>query len=534
MSEILLILSVILLCCSFVNTLAGKTGTPALLLFMALGMVFGSDGIFKIPFDNYELMQQISTISLVFIIFYGGFSTKWKTAKPVVKQAAVLSTAGVLLTALLTCVFCHYVLKISFAESFVIGAVISSTDAASVFAILRSKKLNLKYSTAPLLELESGSNDPFSYMLTIIGIAVLTGKAVNFIPILFIKQFVIGILSGIIVAYAGILILNKTKFISGNIYSIFITAIMIFSFALPDVTGGNGLLSVYITGIILGNSNIKNINSLVGFFDGITTFAQVTIFFLLGLTSFPHKIPEIILPAATIALFLTFIARPAAVFGLLLPFKAPFNQCLLVSWAGLRGAASIVFAVLVAANVPSVSKYYMFHIVFLISILSVAFQGTLLPFIAKITDMIDNNSDVRKTFNDFQEEAAFSLIKIFITNSHEWKGKAVKEIALPQEILILTLNRNGKEIIARGNTLIQEGDYVILSMPAFKFNDDDVNIKEVEITSNHEWCNKVLSELKIEENQLVAMIIRKGSTIIPKGYTKIEENDILVIIQEKN
>lgn len=516
------------------NTLAGKTGTPALLLFMVLGMVFGSDGIFKIPFDNYELMQQVSTIALVFIIFYGGFSTKWKTAKPIVKQAAVLSTAGVLLTAVLTCIFCHYVLKISFAESFVIGAVISSTDAASVFAILRSKKLNLKYSSAPILELESGSNDPFSYMLTIIGIAILTGKDIGFIPVLFAKQFIIGILSGVIVAYTGILLLNKTRIISENIYSLFITAVMIFSFSLSDITGGNGLLSVYISGIIMGNSNIKNINLLVGFFDGITAFAQVTIFFLLGLTSFPHKIPEIILPASAIALFLTFVARPAAVFGLLMPFKAPANQCLLISWAGLRGAASVVFAVLVAANVPSVSKYYLFHVVFLISILSVTFQGTLLPLIAKITNMIDNNSDVRKTFNDFQEKSAFSLIKIFITNSHEWNGKTVKEISLPQEILILTINRNDKKIIARGNTLIQTGDYVILSMPAFKFDDDDVNIKEVEISASHEWCNKNLLEIRTDENQLVAMIIRRGSTIIPKGSTKIEENDILVIIQQKN
>ena len=187
MSEALLICALIMFSCVFVNTFSGKSGMPALLLFMGLGMLFGSDGIFKIPFEDYHTMQQLSTIALVFIIFYGGFSTKWITAKPIIKQASLLSSFGVLITAFLTCIFCHYVLKMGLIESFLIGAVLSSTDAASVFSILRSKNLNLKNSTAPLLEIESGSNDPFSYMLTVIGIALYAGKSITYFPILFFK-----------------------------------------------------------------------------------------------------------------------------------------------------------------------------------------------------------------------------------------------------------------------------------------------------------------------------------------------------------
>ena len=531
MSEVLLVCAVVMLCCVFVNVVSRKFDMPALLLFMALGMIFGSDGIFKIPFDNYEIMQQISTIALILIIFYGGFSTKWQTAKPVVKQATVLSTLGVVLTALLTAGFCYYVLQLDFAESFVIGAVISSTDAASVFAILRSKNMNLKYSTAPLLELESGSNDPFSYMLTIIGIALLTGKSVDYVPMLFIKQIVLGILIGVVAALAGIWVMKKTRIVTEGIRTIFIMAIVFLSFALPDVLGGNGLLSVYIAGIILGNAKIKNTNILVNFFDGLTSLAQLLIFFMLGLTAFPHKMSEIIVPATLIAVFLTFVARPVAVFALMLPFKATMNQCLLVSWAGLRGAASIVFAVLVVASVSTAPKYDLFHIVFLISLLSVAFQGTMLPYVAKWTNMIDENSDVRKTFNDYQEKSALSLIQILVSDNHNWANKSLKEVALPQDTLALLIKRDGKDIVPKGDTVLNTGDTLILSVPIYN-EDDNVELEEIVITKNHTWNNKLISEIALPKNLLIVSINRDGDNIIPRGNTKFLQDDTVVIFKQ--
>lgn len=531
MSEFLIVFALIMFSCVFANAFSGKSGMPALLLFMGLGMLFGSDGLFKIPFDNYEILQQISTIALIVIIFYGGFCTKWLTAKPVVRQATVLSTLGVVFTALLTCGFCYHVLKMNFAESFLIGAVISSTDAASVFAILRSKSLNLKNHTAPLLELESGSNDPFSYMLTIIGIAIYSGQSFATFPVMFVKQVVLGILAGVVVPLVGVRILNKTKLVNtDSSRSIFIAALAILAFALPDILGGNGLLSVYIAGIILGNSRIKNTKILVNFFDGITFMAQILIFFLLGLTAFPHKMPEIFAPASLIALFLTFVARPVAVFLLLMPFKASLNQCLLVSWAGLRGAASIVFAVMVVATVDTPEKYDLFHIVFLISLLSVALQGSLLPFAAKVTDMIDENADVRKTFTDYQEESAVSLIQIYIGEGHIWKNKKLREIALPQDTLAVFVKRNGEEIIPRGNTELQEGDYLVLNAPVY--NSSKGVLEEHTLTKNHSWIEKQICELNLPERSLIVMITRNGKTLIPRGKTTLKEKDVVVVLQQ--
>ena len=532
MSEVLIIFALIMFSCVFANAFSGKLGMPALILFMGLGMLFGSDGLFKIPFDNYEILQQISTIALIVIIFYGGFCTKWLTAKPVVKQATVLSTLGVVFTAFLTCAFCYYVLKMDFAESFLIGAVISSTDAASVFSILRSKKLNLKYNTSSLLELESGSNDPFSYMLTVIGIAIYSGKSFYEFPIMFVKQVSFGILAGISVVIFGIYFLKKTKLINtDSSRSIFIAALAILAFALSDIWGGNGLLSVYIAGIILGNSKIKNTKILVSFFDGITFMAQILIFFLLGLTAFPHKMPEIFVPASLIALFLTFVARPVAVFSLLMPFKASLNQCLLVSWAGLRGAASIVFAVMVVATVDTPEKYDLFHIVFLISLLSVAFQGSLLPIASKLTNMIDETGDVRKTFTDYQEESAVSLIQIYIGEGHIWKNKKLREIALPQDTLAVFVKRHGEEIVPKGNTELLEGDYLVLNAPVY--NSSNGVLEEHTLTKNHSWTGKQISELNLPEHSLIVMITRNGKTLIPRGKTTLQDKDVVVVLQQE-
>ncbi len=530
MSQMLIIFAIITFTCVIANTISRKHGMPALLLFMCLGMLFGSDGIFKIPFEDYNTLQQISTVALIFIIFYGGFSTKWETAKPVIKEATLLSTLGVLLTAFLTCAFCYYVLKLNFAESFLIGATISSTDAASVFSILRFNKLNLKHSTAPLLELESGSNDPFSYMLTIIGIAIYLGSGLSAVPILFLKQIFFGILVGAMCAMASVFLLKKTKLIGTASLSIFLIGAALFAFAFADVFGGNGLLSVYIFGIVLGNSKIQDTKTLVNFFDNITFMAQVLIFFMLGLTAFPRNIPQVFLVGTLIFLFITFVARPVSVFALLLPFKAKFNQCVLISWAGLRGAASIVFAAAVVAGVTLPEKYDLFHIIFLIALLSVSIQGTLLPYLSHKLGMIDDKSDVTKTFNDYQEELAFSLIELKIDKNHIWKNKLIKEVAFPENSLAITIKRGDSNLVPNGNTEILEGDSIVLNSPVY--NTKTGTLEEILINSKHKWRDKKISEIDLAEGKLIVMISRNNKTIIPKGGTTIKEGDTLVLYQE--
>lgn len=468
---ILILCSSVILLAIFSSKFLDALGIPALLFFMCLGMLFGTDGIFKISFADFANTKDIASLALGFIIFYGGFCTKWATAKPIIAKAAVLSTAGVFLTAVLTSVFCHFVLELSFLESFLIGAVISSTDAASVFSILKAKNLHLKENTAPLLEIESGSNDPMSYVLVILAITLMQNQSSGFVIALFFKQMIFGILIGVLVTKISIYIYEKTSIITDENGSLFIIALVLLSYLLPFFCDGNPFLAVYFLGIILGNANILNKVPMMHFFDGITKLAQIGIFFTLGLLAFPREVPSILLTGMLIFLFLTFIARPAAVFLLLSFFKSGINQCLLVSWAGLRGVASIVFAI-IAMDSGITLHYDLFHLVFLISILSVAIQGTFLPLAAKMTNMIDPHVDIKKTFNDYEEECAVKLLRITVPKNHEWVGKPIRCVEFPQKSLAVLIKRKQERIIPKNSTVIQAGDNITLSLPAINLPDE--------------------------------------------------------------
>lgn len=524
---IMLLLATVIFCTIFLNKFIKVLNMPSLLFFMCLGMVFGVDGLFKIEFDNFAFVHDLSSAALGFIIFYGGFCTKWKAAKPIIFQASLLSTLGVFLTASLTCVFCHYILNVDFLESFLIGAVISSTDAACVFSILKSKNLNLKENTAPLLEIESGSNDPMSYVLVILAITLLQGQNAQFVFALFLKQMFFGILIGVLFAKIGILIFEKTKLISKANDTLFVIALVLSSYGIAEFIDGNPFLSVYFLGIILGNAQIKNKFGLLNFFDGITKLDQIIIFFMLGLLSFPSKVVQLFQTGICIFAFLTFIARPVVVFLLLKPFKASFLKCLFVSWAGLRGAASIVFAI--AALNSNINLHYdLFHLVFLISILSVSLQGTLLSFAANITKMTDEFSDVQKTFNDYQEECSIKLMTLNTDNNKGWINKSIKEINLPQGSLVLLIIRDDEKIIPKGSTIIQKNDKMILSLP-FAQLEEDITLKEVTIDKKHKWYNKKIKDLDLPKNNLIVMIKRDNQTIVPNGKTTLLDEDLVVI-----
>lgn len=529
MSVIIFFCAVVIFSCIITNKFSNKLGMPALVLFMFLGVLFGSDGIFKISFDDYELTSKLCSIGLLFIIFYGGFCTKKSDDKKVTIQAILLSSLGTVFTAIFTAAFCYIGLKIPFAESFLIGAIISSTDAASVFSILRSKRLNLKYNTAPILEMESGSNDPFAYMLTMLGILLLQGGSVASLTPLLFKQLIFGIFFGIVIAYGAIFIFKRTRLLTEGTDTIFMVAIALASFSIPDLLGGNGYLSVYITGITLGNSEIRNKINLIYFFDGITALSQVIIFFLIGFLSFPHKIPEILVPAVLITIFLSFIARPLAVSAIMLPFKAPWNQISFISWAGLRGAASIVFAIMAVAESSSL-KYDLFHIVFVAALLSVAIQGSMLPVIAKRDSMIDRFSDVRKTFNDYQQESAIALNKIVIEESHPWNGCMLKDINMSANTLILVINRNNEKIVPKGSTRLLTGDEVLLGTTVAKA-ENDIKLCEAVVDDGHEWANKKINTIECPKNFLIALIKRDNEAFVPNGDTEIKTGDTLVFYE---
>ena len=526
MNIMILLVAIVILLCVLVEKFSDRFGMPALIFFMFIGMLFGSDGILKIPFDDFKLAENICSIALIFIMFYGGFNTKWKAAKAVAGKSILLSTLGVVITAGITMLLCRVLLNIPFAESFLIGAVLSSTDAASVFAILRKHKLNLKDGTASILEVESGSNDPVSYLLTIVAVSIATtggfGNVIGTIAI----QLVMGIVVGVVFAKITIAILMKTNLVSDGLDTIFMIASVLFCYALTAFLGGNAYLSVYLFGIYTGNQKIRKKNELIPFFDGVTSLAQILIFFLIGLLTFPHQMKEIMVIALAVVAIITLAARPLAVFLLLKPLKCPWNQCWLIAWAGLRGASSSVFAITAVAAGVSM-KQDLFHIVFMVSLFSVAIQGTLLPMVAKKLNMVDDSADVRKTFNDYQEETAFQLMKLHIPEGHKWVNRLVKDVTMPTGSLALMIKREGNSLITKGDTEILAGDDIILSVPPYSPTETE-KLEEKIIEKDDYWCNKQISELKISKHKLIAMIIRDNQPIIPDGKTIILEDDVVV------
>ncbi len=528
-SYILLVAAVILLCLSL-NKMSNKLGIPMLLAYILLGMMFGTDGILKIPFDNFTIAEQICTVSLIFIMFYGGFGTNWKQAKPVAGKAVLLSTVGVILTAVTTGAFCHFILKMDFWESMLIGSVISSTDAASVFSILRSRRLNLKNNTASMLEVESGSNDPCSYMLTVIILTIMSGElSGSSLVVMIFSQIIFGILVGVVVALAAAFILKKVNFATDGFDTIFVFSMALVSYAGSSMINGNGYLAAYIAGIILGNTPLHHKKSLVHFFDGITGLMQMLIFFLLGLLAYPSQLPKILPIALAIAVFLTFVARPVSVFAILMPFRCPVKQQLLVSWAGLRGAASIVFAIMATVS-PAYTKNDLFHIVIFIVLFSISIQGTLLGLVAKKLDMIDENGNVMKTFSDYSDEMPVEFVKISIKAGHPWENRKIKDLTSLPDLLLVLILRGEERIIPNGNTVVLAGDKIVLSALSPEEN-LGICLTEIPIEKDSKWIGKPLSRIKLGEEKLVLVLKRNEKVVIPNGNTVIRENDVLVISQ---
>ena len=530
MPQTLLLIAVVIMACILGNKVSSRLGIPMLLAFILLGMLFGSDGLLKIPFDDYSFAEQICSAALIFIMFYGGFGTNWRAARPVASQAILLSTAGVVLTAACTGLFSRWVLNLGWAESFLIGSVISSTDAASVFSILRSRRLNLKDNTASLLEVESGSNDPFAYMLTVICLTVMGGDtdAGGFVRLL-LAQIVFGLGFGLVIAAAALWVLRRYRFCTNGFVAIFVLAVAILAYAAPAAVGGNGYLSAYVVGILMGNQDLPNKTALVHFFDGLTGLMQMLIFFLLGLLAFPSRMPAVIWPALAVALFLTFVARPLSVAVLLTPFRCGWRLQALVSWSGLRGAASIVFAIM-ATIYPSPLESDVFHIVFCIVLFSILIQGSLIPAAARRLRMIDENGNVLKTFNDYTDEIPVQFIRFAIPTGHPWAGKSLQEILLPPDTLVVLLLREDARIVPRGDTRLMPGDKLVLSAKAAGAY-EGVNLTEILVEPGHPWIGETVARLPVGQGKLIVMIRRRDRVVIPSGTTAIQAGDLLVINQ---
>ena len=533
MEVALIIIAVILFTCVFLNNISERVGVPVLLMFILFGILVGTSAPEAIN-DYGELIGDICSISLVFVMFYGGFGTRWSSVRAVIGESALLASAGVVVTAASVALFCHYALGWQWAESLLMGSVISSTDAASVFSILRTKSLGLKRNTSPILEVESGSNDPCSYMLTAICLSLLGGEfSAGGILLMLLMQIAFGIIFGLVIAKIAQLILKGRSLNNQGVKMLFIFAVALTSYALPTLFGGNGYLSTYIVGIILGNTEFSERRPLVSFFDGITSLMEILIFFLLGFMSVPERLAEAFIPALIIFFFLTLVARPFAVFSVLLPFrKYPLNQMSLISFVGLRGAASIVFAIMTLNNALNLSND-IFSIVFVIVLLSISLQGSLIPFASRRLKMVELSGGDDSTFSTLQESEEISFGRIRIDAFSPWADCRISQLNIPQELLIVSIFRDGESIVPNGNTLLRRDDELIIGIRGYE-NSTNAIIKSRIIRPGSRWVGSTIREFAAEKSYLVIMIKRNGESIIPNGNTVICGNDQLEYIIRNN
>lgn len=462
----------------FVSIVVGKAGSrfgiPSLLLFLFVGMLFGTDGL-GIEFDNAALTQFIGAIALTIILFSGGMDTQLSSIKPIWKQGIMLSTLGVLLTALVTGIFIYWIsgfkwtnIYMPLATSILLASTASSTDSASVFNILRSQNIRLKYNLKSTLEFESGSNDPMAYMLTIAFIQAASSSSAdsNIVHIVasFIKQFVIGGAFGYLGGKGMVWIMNKINVQAESLYSLMIMSLALFTFSMTDLIGGNGYLAVYIAGIMVGNKKIVHKKEITKYFDGMTMLFQIVMFLILGLLVNPSQMIKILPCGIIISIFMILVARPISVFISLLPFRRLRPRAkLFISWVGLRGAVPIIFATYpVVAGVEYSDQ--IFNIVFLITLISLTVQGMTIPYAArKLKLALPGKPHSIENFGlEIPEYINANLHEMTLTPKLLEKGNTLKEITLPEHTLVILIKRGDGYLVPNGKIELFSGDKLLL------------------------------------------------------------------------
>lgn len=463
--EIYLLITAFLLILSVLaSKLSTNFGIPSLFIFLGLGMLAGSDGILGIHFDNVELAQNIGTLALIFILFGGGLDTAWKAIKPVLKDGLILATLGVLLTAFFVALCVYYILDFTFLESLLLGAIISSTDAAAVFAILRAKGISLKKKLTPLLELESGSNDPMAIFLTVAILQILLlpeSSSISEWLFKFFLQFIIGGALGFVFGYLLPQILNRIHLSFYGLYPVFTIGWILFLFAGSSMLGGNGFLAVYVAGIVANTKEFVHKKNLIGFHEGLSWIMQITVFLALGLLVFPSELPNVALSGLIIAFWLMFVARPAGVFLSTMFSSFTIKEKTFISWVGLRGAVPIILA-----TYPYLQGFeksnLIFNIVFFIVLFSILIQGTTLPLVAKWLNVESKSKDFKP--EDIIASPLFyhTLKQFYIEENSPAIGLSIVELDLPTDFLILLIKREKDYIKPTGSSILKENDMLLI------------------------------------------------------------------------
>ncbi|ARS37785.1 potassium/proton antiporter [Pontibacter actiniarum] len=463
--DILLGTSILLFLSILVSKSLGRLGIPALVLFLGVGMLAGSDGIGGIYFDDSQTAQSLGTVALTLILFSGGLDTNWASTRSVLWRGVTLSTAGVLVTALLVGAFASYVLHFTLLEGVLLGAIVSSTDAAAVFSILRSRNIGLKNNLRPTLELESGSNDPMAYFLTVSFTFLLTNQEASLwelVPLFFL-QMSIGAVMGVVMGNVMAWTINRIKLGQEGLYPALTLAMLLFTFAFTNLINGNGFLAVYTSAVILGNRNFIHKRSLTRFYDGVAWLSQILMFLTLGLLVFPSQVVPVAGAGLLISLFLIFVARPASVFLSLAFFNASWRDKLYVSWVGLRGAVPIVFATYpLLAGVEK--SGLIFNIVFFIVLTSVMLQGTTLQLVADWLGLSEVDDSLKRVQlgEELGYDAKNELVELQLSAGSAAVGKSLVELQLPKSSLIVLIDRGGKFVTPVGATVLQAYDKLMV------------------------------------------------------------------------
>ncbi len=482
---ILLIGSVLFIISMLVGKAGHRFGVPVLLLFLVVGMVFGRDG-FGLPFENISFARTIGTVCLSIILFSGGLDTRFSDIKSVIAPGVILATAGVFLTSFITGFFIWWLfgnmftsIGVGLLTSMLLSSTTSSTDSASVFGILRSKGVILRNNLKPLLELESGSNDPVAYMLTMAFITIIqSGQEPDILltVIVILLQIAVGALVGYFSGKVAVRFINRIRMENSSLYPILLFIIGIFIFSATYFLKGNGFLAVYIAGLAIGNSRFVHKRSSMKFMDGMAWMCQILLFLTLGLLANPLELIEVIIPALLIAVFLIFVARPVTVFLCLSPFlkKIKFRDQLFISWVGLRGAAPIIFAIFpLAYNVPNARL--IFNIVFVITIVSLLVQGTSLPLVARwlgLADSPENHKKLEDFDVEFSEDIKSAMTEILISADTLAHGKNLIEMPLPDRTLVVMIKRDEQYFVPTGQTELKVDDKLLV------ITDDERALKE--------------------------------------------------------
>lgn len=464
-TALVLVASGLLLLGVVASRLSSSLGIPGLLVFLAVGMLAGSDGPGGIAFDSAEVSQTLGVVALAFILFSGGISTRWDEIRPVIVQGAALATVGVLVTALVAGLTAMWAFDLPLETGLLIGAIISSTDAAAVFAVLRSRGVSLGGRLRPLLELESGSNDPMAVFLTIGFLELVTdpsSEPIDFVP-LFVAQMAIGALVGVVAGRLAVWGLNRIRLDHDGLYPVMSLALVGCIFAATTAVQGSGFLAVYIAGIVMAQRRFIHKNSLTRFHDGIAWVAQIGMFVVLGLLVFPSELPSVALRGLVVAASLVLVARPIAVFVTLAPFRVPWRERTLISWVGLRGAAPIILATFpLMEEAPDANL--IFDTVFFIVLTSVAIQGTTIPLVARwlgVSAPAEQRADWPIQPRSLQPPGA-SLQEVVVTDESPITGRQLVELGLPVGTMIVLIEQNGEFIVPTGSTVLHDRDRLLI------------------------------------------------------------------------